>query len=201
MSAQYLYLLVKRVRFFFLICHIVGMNVFKTISRLLYCYGKSCIYWRKTLKSSCLMLYLCLLWYLNIWRGRGILLLGTIKIAYFSLLLPICLDQSPLSMTFHGCISFISECLGALKNHESRPFLDTTPIMQVSLFVFASSVQVVIYLLYAITGFWKSIAGYQKIIIYHELFILFSLDHFIGTHIFRIATLNNSSATCKKKRK
>lgn len=139
--------------------------------------------------------------YLNIWRGRGILLLGTIKKAYFSLLLPICLDQSPFSMTFHGCISFISECLGALKNHESRPFLDTTPIMQVSLFVFASSVQVVIYLLYAITGFWKSIAGYQKIIIYHELFILFSLDHFIGTHIFRIATLNNSSATCKKKRK
>lgn len=56
-------------------------------------------------------------------------------------------------MTFHGCISFISECLGALKNHEKSPSLDTTPIMQVSLFVFASSVQVVIYLLYAITGF------------------------------------------------
>lgn len=109
---------------------------------------------------------------------------STIKIAYFSLLLRICLDQSLFSMTFHGCISFISECLGALKNHESRPFLDTTPIMQVSLFVFASSVQVVIYLLYAITGFWKRIAGYQKIIIYHELFILFSVDHFIGTHIF-----------------
>lgn len=142
----------------------------------------------------------CGIW---IFEGGGayFCLHGTIKIAYFSLLLPICLDQSPFSMTFHGCISFISECLGALKNHESRPFLDTTPIMQVSLFVFASSVQVVIYLLYAITGFWKSIAGYQKIIIYHELFILFSLDHFIGTHIFRIATLNNSSATCKKKRK
>lgn len=143
--------------------------------------------------------------YCGIWIFEGggayFCLHGTIKIAYFSLLLPICLDQSPFSMTFHGCISFISECLGALKNHESRPFLDTTPIMQVSLFVFASSVQVVIYLLYAITGFWKSIAGYQKIIIYHELFILFSLDHFIGTHIFRIATLNNSSATCKKKRK
>lgn len=143
--------------------------------------------------------------YCGIWmfikRGRGILLPSTIKIAYFSLLLRICLDQSLFSMTFHGCISFISECLGALKNHESRPFLDTTPIMQVSLFVFASSVQVVIYLLYAITGFWKRIAGYQKIIIYHELFILFSVDHFIGTHIFSNCHTQQFKCYLQKERK
>lgn len=54
------------VAFFFNLPYWGHINVSTTICFLLHCYEKSCVYWRKTLKSSCLMLYLHLLWYLNV---------------------------------------------------------------------------------------------------------------------------------------
>lgn len=54
------------VAFFFNLPYWGHINVSTTICFLLHCYEKSCVYWMKTLKSSCLMLYLHLLWYLNV---------------------------------------------------------------------------------------------------------------------------------------